>query len=34
MLEAAFFSMAVNTKDAQEGVMAFAMRRRPEFKGE
>ncbi len=34
MLEAAFFSMAVNTKDAQEGVMAFAMRRKPEFKGE
>ena len=34
LLEAAFFSMAVNTKDAQEGVMAFLTRRRPEFKGE
>lgn len=34
MLEAAFFSMAVNTKDAQEGVMAFLTRRRAEFKGE
>jgi enoyl-CoA hydratase/3-hydroxyacyl-CoA dehydrogenase len=34
MLESAFFSMAVNTKDAQEGVMAFLTKRRPEFKGE
>ena len=34
LLEAAFFSMAVNTKDAQEGVMAFLTRRRPEFRGE
>ncbi|WP_069807647.1 3-hydroxyacyl-CoA dehydrogenase/enoyl-CoA hydratase family protein [Vulcanisaeta thermophila] len=34
MLEAAFFSMATTTKDAQEGVLAFLNRRKPEFKGE